>query len=942
MNSDATHRRAPSPRYDLFLSLSGDDRHAAGRLYTALCDAGLRVFLDERDIRDFHSINSEIQLALVNSTALLAYYSASYATRPACQLELTAAFLTGLRDGDPTRRILVVNPEPGTDHLLPTELADAKFPTFTAARGPAALVRAIVARVAELDGTFGELSFAERPPWYGARSPGMPPGFIGRYREQWELHSALVDCDHPMTREPTSGAQVVLAGLSGSGRTSLVAAYAWQFGAAHPGGVHWLSLAGVEGDARQVLARYSEEVRHLAEQLRLPVAGLDRGRLFEAVGDHLAARACPSLWVVDDVPPGLDADTIRKLFAPVGHMARTVLVTRRAEHSADFSTVALGSMSAVDAGAVLSTWRKVPDGAPEVARAHARLVDRIGGHPRTLVLAGLRLRTIDYASLLDQVGADPTFADHLVGDAVDGLDRVQALILRIAEKLASGPVPAELLCRAVQILHPVEDGHPAGPELCADAFVELEARLLAVQTRAGEWQFPRVGVLAYSHRGPEPEGVHRLLAARTLELLHGGVLDTTARRHLIGHAEALLSDGEAEALDDTIRTGLLLAAAAHHETRGEPLLAAPHREALVRQDPGNASHLLAAARNRHLAGEPEAALGHLDRLLAAGLETETGSALLLRAEVRETLGRLDAAEEDWASLLSDAPVPSQVRLARVRSLSARDDNVRARALVNELLATQHHDGGLASDDLQAVRVELARCQRRAHDQRGARATARSVVEYYAGTGLPEHRTAVEAREVLADSLLALELWDLKPDEGDWVEGEVLLRGTWRGFVDSHGPLNPLTLRIAVQHGYALVCLGRAEQARMELTRTDADVAGRLGDTHPLRLRSRFLLGQASAQLEDWLNACDLFAFVTTWQRATLGPEHVHTLISQVEYAVALQMTSREEEAAPLFDEVMRTSRRVLGWNNDVFGKALAGRLLRYVPGRAWRLITRKP
>jgi hypothetical protein len=76
----------------------------------ALSAEGLRVWFDAVIDYDFESITRAIQDGLAHSKAFIAYYSHAYAPRRACQWELTAAFLAAKREGDPLRRILVLNP----------------------------------------------------------------------------------------------------------------------------------------------------------------------------------------------------------------------------------------------------------------------------------------------------------------------------------------------------------------------------------------------------------------------------------------------------------------------------------------------------------------------------------------------------------------------------------------------------------------------------------------------------------------------------------------------------------------------------------------------------------------------------------------------------------------------------------------------------------------
>jgi hypothetical protein len=109
---------------------------AAGRpreIAETLRAAGLKVWIDEKELADFESITRGVQDNLARSKALLAFYSKTYPTRRACQWELTAAFIAAESEGDPRCRVLVVNPEPHTDHIQPIEFRDTKFRAATAA-----------------------------------------------------------------------------------------------------------------------------------------------------------------------------------------------------------------------------------------------------------------------------------------------------------------------------------------------------------------------------------------------------------------------------------------------------------------------------------------------------------------------------------------------------------------------------------------------------------------------------------------------------------------------------------------------------------------------------------------------------------------------------------------------------------------------------------------
>src|ERR1022692_2983171 len=137
--------------YDIFLSHAWKDGALPQHIADALTAAGLRVWFDADEINDFASITRAVTEGLAKSKALVAYYSKTYPLRRACQWELTAAFLAGQTEGDPRRRVLVINPEKGAGHIHPIELRDAKFcqgPNTDGERQQ--LVQAIVKQVDQL------------------------------------------------------------------------------------------------------------------------------------------------------------------------------------------------------------------------------------------------------------------------------------------------------------------------------------------------------------------------------------------------------------------------------------------------------------------------------------------------------------------------------------------------------------------------------------------------------------------------------------------------------------------------------------------------------------------------------------------------------------------------------------------------------------------------
>lgn len=113
--------------YDIFLSYPHKDAGEVLRIVEALQTTGLSIWIDKSEIRDYESITRSIVEGLAKSKVILSYYSPNYAHSRACQWELTAAFLAAQREGDPRKRVLIINPEEKAEHIHPVELRDELF-----------------------------------------------------------------------------------------------------------------------------------------------------------------------------------------------------------------------------------------------------------------------------------------------------------------------------------------------------------------------------------------------------------------------------------------------------------------------------------------------------------------------------------------------------------------------------------------------------------------------------------------------------------------------------------------------------------------------------------------------------------------------------------------------------------------------------------------------
>ncbi|MBE8473038.1 toll/interleukin-1 receptor domain-containing protein [Streptomyces justiciae] len=465
--------------WDVFLSYSRSDVERVRPLARALRGGGLRVFTDETGVASFAGISDTIRRELARSKALLAYYSTGYPEREACQWELTTAYLAGLGEGDPRRRVMVVNPERGTGHIRPVELRDARHASDD---DLAALVDDVRAHVASLDGPMPVREFDVR-----RRRPGAPrphPGFLGRLAELWQVHSALHAHAAPLVTGRAAAHAVQIRGMAGIGKTALAEEYALRFEAAYPGGVFWLN-----GEA------YDDSLRGLG--------------IVEPY-DHFEAAGEPFLWIVDSVPAGrLPAREISGMAAPhpLGH---TLFTLRSRAYDGLGTAVDLGPLDSPHA-------RVLVDGDDTLAEA-------MGGHPLALTLLGRAVAAGHEASALyDRLHArGGSLLDTLAGEDVtaalvrDVDTRDAADALRCAAALHPLPLTAE---DAEQVLAAADRVPRAVAHRRADnGIAELRVRGLLTPVADGGWQLHPVTLHAWHHHDPAPARTETLrrAALRTL------------------------------------------------------------------------------------------------------------------------------------------------------------------------------------------------------------------------------------------------------------------------------------------------------------------------------------------------------------------------------------------------------------------------------------------
>src|SRR5271157_54022 len=477
--------------YDVFLSHAWADGERPQQLADALSKAGLRVWFDAAEINDFASITHAVTEGLAKSKALVAYYSKTYPLRRACQWELTAAFLAAQTEGDPRRRVLVINPEKKPEnpdpsaHIHPIELRDAKFRNAPNTDGEMQqLVQAILKHVAQLSGLLADIHPLAAPNWYGM-SPVGSTSFVGRLKEMWEVHSLLHAGDvAQITGAPAAAGGIgQVQGLGGVGKSLLAEEYALHFGAAYPGGVFWVRAYGND-DAKAALspeereALRANQVRGIAERLGVDTHGMTAEQIEGALAHKIAGEGKDCLWVVDDVPNGLDGEALRRWFAP-HPLARTLVTTRSREYGSLARGIDLSVLTPDEAYQLL-TSRRVPGGKGEEEQAR-ELAKDLGYHALALDVTSSALMSYGgdepYRKFREELANPDEDALELSTELADALPNgheksiAQTMLrsirglraegqdfLRLASVLAVAPIPASLVTAVFQEADGLERG----------------------------------------------------------------------------------------------------------------------------------------------------------------------------------------------------------------------------------------------------------------------------------------------------------------------------------------------------------------------------------------------------------------------------------------------------------------------------------------------------
>ncbi|OOP56863.1 MAG: hypothetical protein AYP45_06545 [Candidatus Brocadia carolinensis] len=455
--------------YDIFFSYPHKDAKEVQNIFQALQAEGLKVWIDNSEIRDFESITKSIVEGLAHAKVLLAYYSLNYWRSRACQWELTAGFLAAQREGEARRRILVINPEEKEGHIHPVELRDELFQKAPAdAEALRKLVQSVKDHISGIKNTIGDIHALTQPSWYGRKGAGSNR-FVGRLPDMWRIHSALHALKVPVITGAVASAVVQVQGMGGVGKSLLAEEYALRYAAAFPGGVFWLRVPGND-DPKAVMGEEREaesiwQISDFAISLGISVKDRSPAEIEAHLTRELERRGLPYLWIVDDVPSGMERNALQKWQAP-HPSGKTLITTRTKEYNALGTLIPLGILEPEEAYELL-TLRRKPTGKAEEDAARI-LTEDLGYHALAVDVTGALLDAkkglqsfaefrknladtqkdeLEYASKLKELlptGHEKSIASTLLRSIrqlePEGLD-----FLRLASVLAVAQIPASFV-----------------------------------------------------------------------------------------------------------------------------------------------------------------------------------------------------------------------------------------------------------------------------------------------------------------------------------------------------------------------------------------------------------------------------------------------------------------------------------------------------------------
>jgi tetratricopeptide (TPR) repeat protein len=786
--------------YDLFFSYSRRDLERVLPVVSALRTEGLKVWFDQSDVADFASITQSIREGLARTKALLAYYSVSYPRRHACQWELTAAFIAAQHGGAVQRRVLVINPEARVDHIHPIELRDANFLVAPATGDLVALqtlARKVRNHLQTIEDPLSDIHPLDKPRWFPNEGTRYRH-FIGRTTELWRVHSNLHTRDISAIVGKGISGLAQITGLGGIGKSLLAEEYALRFGAAYPGGVFWLRAYGNDA-AKHALSLAEREtcrqdqIGDFAAKLGLNIKDRTPAEIEGDLADEIERRGVPCLWVVDDIPLGLDHESVRRWFAP-HPLARTLITTRSQEYANVAEPLHLGALSQIEAFELLIS-RRTPETLQDEDAARG-IVQDLGGHALAVDVAAAALKKAEgvftfqqFRSELAHPNVDAlAFATELAHELPNGHEKdiagtlLHSLrhlgdegwdLLRLASVLAVAPISPVFVGVVFVLADELIPDAAQHRALCAAR--DAEDLSLADMLEGGLRTVHPLVSRAVRFRDENPERAHQLRAAavKIMVILLSGTSDDI-RLHQGVELEVAHARELAKVLRDDADERLVLLLAQYDRTRGAyqsaALLLRQYLEYCQRtlgtEHPQTVSWTSALATMLEQAGDLAGARALHEKVLAIrepGLGTEHPETLTSLSNLASTLasqGNLTRALQLLEDVLrvqrrvfgSSHPdtLTSMNNVAEV--LRRLGDFSRARKLHGEVLEVRRRTLGLEHIDTLTSMSNFGLLLRAAGELDRARALQKEALELRQRVLGLEHPDTVTSMSNLADVL----------------------------------------------------------------------------------------------------------------------------------------------------------------------------------------------
>jgi tetratricopeptide (TPR) repeat protein len=891
---------------DLFLSYRWADKASVEPLVAALSARGVSVWQDAREVQDSSSIQHAVSTGLAGARALLAWYSSRYNESRACQWELTSAYCAAQAEGDPRRRILVVNLEAGNKHVHLPELFDQLHFSGAGVPDDPLAVDALAGRIQaalrdKVPATpLGELRPLTPPRWLPSMGTGSTR-FVGRLRHMWQLHGQLLAGKATMlTGAGGKPGLALVHGAGGIGKSLMAEEYALRFGAAYPGGVFWVRAHGHPDGGTPITPAQRANLRDaqvidLAMGLGIDTKDLEPAQVRAAMARHFQHQAQPFLWVVDDLPPDLGTEALSDWLAP--HPYGCTLFTTRTRRFTHVATLELPQLDPDEARGLLTRQRRLT---PEDAAVADQICAALGYHALAVdVTAALierrglegtlhALRNPDRDALALAAQFDEALPNgHQREIAATFLDSIRQLdepardLLRCAAMLAAAPIPRLLLVRGVAAAARIEGSD-------AEDRTDLAVDLLLSSSLADDAGNGAITVhtlvsrtMRFSEASPDALVAWRNRAVHVLTVEMTQAADI--RRHgrlepWVEHARELSASG-----DDLATIDLLGWVARYdHERAAYPLA----RGGYERQR---------EIRARVLGEE------HRDTLVAIG---NLGLVLLDQGDLPGARRLHEVVLEVRMRVLGEEHPDTLTAMSNLAStLGSQGDLPGARLLEETVLDVSKRVHGDEHTTTLRAKNNLAGTLRSQGDLVGARRLEEAVLEVSMRVLGEEHPNTLTTMSNLAGTLQS---------QGGLSGARLLQEAVLDALKRAKGPEHPDTLMSMNNLANMLFSQGDLTGSR-RLLEVVLEVQKRvLGEEHPNTLSTMSNLADTMRSQGDLVSARRLQEVVLGIATRVLGDAHPATLTFTNHLAGTLFSQGDLAGARRLEEAVLEASKRVLG------------------------------